>query len=135
MNICKMFEVLIDESLATINTNATLIPTNNKTALILINDFEDRKWRYYAKFQSFILDNIIETALSKREKKTFVNQGHSRLVAATKNLRLTDKDDGKGKGSELAENVLYGIMKHYYGALSAVPKYFTNKMCKTMPKV
>jgi hypothetical protein len=117
------FEVLIDKSFATINTDVNLYPINNKTILSLINDFEDGKWRY-TKFQSFIWDNIVETALSNNEREKLVNQDHSRLVSAAKNLRLTDKGNEKGKGSELAEIVLYGIMKHHYGALSAVPKIF-----------
>jgi hypothetical protein len=116
------FEVLIDESFATINIDAELTPVNNKTVLSLINDFEDGKWRY-TKFQNFIWDNIVEAALSKMEREKLVNQDHSRLTIAAKNLRLTDKDD-TGQGSELAEIVLYGVMKHHYGALSVVPKIF-----------
>ena len=124
MNKNKLiFEVLIDESFATINTDANLTPINNKTVLSLINDFEDGKWRY-TKFQNFIWDNIVETALSNNEREKLVNQDHSRLVAAAKNLRLTDKENDISKGSELAEIVLYGIMKYHYGALSAVPKIF-----------
>ena len=122
MNNLK-FEVLIDESFAAINTVTTLKPTNNKRVLSLINDFEDGKWRH-PKFQSFIWDNIAETALSKNEREKLVNQDHSRLVAAAKNLRLTDKENDVSRGSELSEIVLYGVMKHYYGALSAVPKIF-----------
>ncbi|GHT76159.1 hypothetical protein AGMMS50262_13590 [Bacteroidia bacterium] len=118
-----IFEVLIDESFSTINTDASLTPTSNKTVLSLINDFEDGSWRY-KKFQNFIWDNIIETALSKNEREKLVNQDHSRLTAAAKNLRLTDKENDIGKGSELAEIILYGIMKQHYGALSAVPKIF-----------
>ena len=117
------FEVLIDESFATINTETALTPIKNKAVLSLINDFEDGKWRY-TNFQNFIWDNIVETALSKNEREKLVNQDHSRLVAAAKNLRLTDKSDDVGRGSELSEIVLYGIMKQHYGALSAVPKIF-----------
>jgi len=117
------FEILIDESFATINTEATLTPTSNKNVLSFINDFEDGKWRY-TNFQNFIWDNIVETALSKNEREKLVNQDHSRLVAAAKNLRLTDKSNDLGRGSELSEIILYGIMKHHYGALSAVPKIF-----------
>jgi phage anti-repressor protein len=123
MNTNIVFEVLINESFSTFNTDVTLMPTNKKTVLSLINDFEDGKWRY-AKFQNFIWDNIIETALSKNEREKLVNQDHSRLTAAAKNLRLTDKENDIGKGSELAEIVLYGIMKQHYGALSVVPKIF-----------
>lgn len=32
--------------------------------------------------------------------------------------------DDKGKGSEIAEIVLYGIMKHHFKAISATPKIF-----------
>jgi hypothetical protein len=118
------FKVLIDESFATINTDTNLSPIDRKKVLSLINDFEDGKWRY-DKFQNFIWDNIIETALSKSERDKLVDQDHSRLIAAAKNLRLTDKNKNDiGKGSELAEIVLYGIMKHHYRALSAVPKIF-----------
>ena len=114
------FEVLIGESF---NTDTNLTPINNENVLSLINDFENGEWRY-KKFQSFIWDNIIETALSKKERDKLANQDHSRLVAAAKNLRLTDKENDIGKGSELAEILLYGIMKDHYGALSAVPKIF-----------
>ena len=123
MNDLK-FEVLIDKSFADINTVPTLTPVNNKTVLSLINDFENGQWRY-TKFQSFIWDNIVETALSKNEREKLVNQDHSRLIAAAKNLRLTDEEKSDiGQGSELAEIVLYGIMRHHYGALSVVPKIF-----------
>ncbi|CAH8239063.1 hypothetical protein VAEKB19_520003 [Vibrio aestuarianus] len=39
---------------------------------------------------------------------------------------MVDKDKTKdiSKGSELAEILLYGIMKHHYGALPVVPKIF-----------
>ena len=81
------------------------------------------QWRY-KKFQSFIWDNIAETALSIKERNSLVNQSHSLLTAAAQNLRLTDKEKDISKGSELAEIVLYGIMKNHYGALPVVPKIF-----------
>ena len=47
------------------------------------------------------------------------------LIEAAKNLRLTDIDgDDPGKGSEIAEIALYGIMHHHFGALPVVPKIF-----------
>lgn len=117
------FDILFDESFTSINTQQGLNPIDNKFVLSLVNDFEDGAWRY-VKFQDFVWDNIIETALSKSERDKLINQDHTRLRNAAKNLRLTDKEKEKGKGSELAEIVLYGIMKHYYGALSVVPKIF-----------
>lgn len=117
------FEILIDEAFVNINTNKDLESIENKKVLSLVNDFEDGKWRY-GKFQNFIWDNIIETSLSYRERECLINKSQSLLVAAAKNLRLTDKDGDIGKGSELAEVVLYGIMKHHYNALPVVPKIF-----------
>ena len=117
------FDILLDETFASINTQEGLAPVDNKFVLSLVNDFEDGSWRY-TKFQDFIWDNIIETALSKAERDKLINQDHTRLRTAAKNLRLTDKEKEIGKGSELAEIVLYGIMKHHYGALSVVPKIF-----------
>lgn len=130
------FEVLIDESFENINSQEGLVPIHNKKVLSLINDYEDGSWRY-TKFQDFIWDNVVETALSKLERDKLINQDHTRLRTAAKNLRLTDKDKKKediGKGSELAEIVLYGIMKHYYGALSVVPKIFYKQNSKDNAK-
>jgi len=117
------FEILIDDSFANTNTDDTIIPVNNKRVLSLINDFEDGKWRF-EKFQNFIWDNITETALSYKERESLINKSHSLLTSAAQNLRLTDKEGDISKGSELAEIVLYGIMKHHYNALPVVPKIF-----------
>jgi len=119
-----VFEVLIDESFVNIVNDKSINPVENKHVLSLINDFENGNWRY-SKFQSFIWNNIAETALSLKERESLIDQPHDVLIAAAKNLRLIDKDkEEKGKGSELAEIVLYGIMKNYYNALSVVPKIF-----------
>ncbi|EUC69699.1 hypothetical protein Y017_12325 [Alcanivorax sp. 97CO-5] len=116
------FEILIDCSFSEINLNQSLAPIDKKFTTSFLNDFEDGQWRY-SKFQSFIWDNIAETSLSFKERESLVN--HSLLVAAAKNLRLTDSDkEDIGRGSELAEIVLYGLMKHHYQALPVVPKIF-----------
>ena len=116
------FEILIsDEVISTLSSSFNAI--GNEKILSLINDFEDGRWRYN-KFQNFIWDNIAETALSSMEREKLVDKSHTKLVQAAKNLRLTDKEDEKGKGSELAEIFLYGIMKHFYKALPVVPKIF-----------
>ncbi len=118
------FEVLVDEAFAKMNSDPNLSPISNKRVLSLINDFEDGCWRF-SKFQSFIWDNVAETALSFRERESLIDKRHSTLVAAAKNLRLTDKSrNEKGKGSEIAEIFLYGIMKHHYNSLPIVPKIF-----------
>lgn len=117
------FEILLDDLFLNIDPSCDVDPAENKFLLSIINDFEGGDWRY-SKFQNFIWDNIAETSLSYRERRSLVDQSHSALVAAAQNLRLTDSDDDIGKGSELAEIVLYGIMKRHFNALPVVPKIF-----------
>lgn len=117
------FEILIDDTFANINTDESLNPIANKNILSLINDFEDGSWRY-TKFQRFIWDNIAETSLSYKERESLAGEPQTTLATAARNLRLTDKEGDISKGSELAEIVLYGLMKHHYGALPVVPKIF-----------
>jgi len=128
------FEILIDDNFVNVNTDLTLSPIDNKSVLSIINDFEDGSWRY-RKFQEFIWDNITETALSLKERQSLTDKPLSSLTEAAKKLRLTDtaKDD-KGQGSELAEIVLYGIMKHYYNALPVVPKIFYKQNAQDFAK-
>lgn len=117
------FEILIDETFLNLNTKDGLTLINNKNILSIINDFEDKEWRN-DKFQNFIWDNISETALSFRERQSLINQPLSQLREAAKKLRLTDKIKDISKGSELAEILLYGIMKQHYKALPVVPKIY-----------
>ncbi|UXS42886.1 DUF1837 domain-containing protein [Agrobacterium tumefaciens] len=116
------FEVLVDETLAGITSVSELTGLINKRVLSLINDFEDAEWRY-PKFQSYLWDNIAQTALSQKERAALIDQSHSALIAAAQNLRLTDNDE-IGQGSEIAEVFLYGLMRHRFGALPVVPKIF-----------
>lgn len=118
-----VFNVLIDAGLATL-PECTVNPAGNKNFFSAYNDFEDGKWRD-TKFHNFIWDNIALTALSAREREALVGRSNSELIEAAKNLRLTDiEGDDPGKGSEIAEIALYGIMHHHFGALSVVPKIF-----------
>jgi hypothetical protein len=117
------FEVLISDQYLNVVNSTDLTPVDNKSILSLVNDFEDEKWRG-AKFNSFVWDNIALTALTEQEREKLAGKSDSTLRAAAKNLRLTDNENDKGKGSELAEIVLYGIMQHYYNALPVVPKIF-----------
>lgn len=116
------FEILVDDTLASITSASQLIGAVKKRVLSLINGFEDAEWRY-PKFQSYLWDNIAQTALSERERSALVDQSHSSLIAAAQNLRLTDNDE-IGQGSEIAEVFLYGLMRHHFGALPVVPKIF-----------
>lgn len=116
------FEILVDDTLASVTSASQLIGLVKKRVLSLINGFEDAEWRY-PKFQSYLWDNIAQTALSERERSALVDQSHSSLIAAAQNLRLTDNDE-IGQGSEIAEVFLYGLMRHHFGALPVVPKIF-----------
>lgn len=118
------FEIIINDSFDDINLDDTLSPTVNKSVLGIINDFEDGHWRF-DKFQKFVWNNIKETALSYSERKSLLNEGEdSVLTEAAKKLRLVESTDAVGRGSEVAEIVLYGIMRKYYSALPIVPKIF-----------
>jgi hypothetical protein len=116
------FEILIDESFSNLNPDSSLTPIQNKSVLSILNDYEDGEW-WYEKFQNFVWDHIAESALSIEERTKLINKPRSQLKEAAKNLRLTDTN-AIGSGSELAEIVLYGIMKLHYGALPVVPKIF-----------
>ncbi|MEE4454110.1 hypothetical protein V2S85_20830, partial [Novosphingobium resinovorum] len=97
------FETLIDDSLAKITNVTQLKDLLNKRVLSLVNDFEGGKWRH-SQFQNYLWDNIAQTALSERERLALVNQSHSTLVAAARNLRLTDSNCSRGQqlGSDQA---------------------------------
>ncbi|EHY8549373.1 TPA: DUF1837 domain-containing protein [Vibrio parahaemolyticus] len=116
------FNVLVDSSFSSVCTQS-ISPQGNKHVLSIANDFEEGSWRH-KNFHMFIWDNIAETSLSSQEREALINKSSSLLTASAANLRLTDKETDIGKGSELAEIFLYGIMKHHYGALPVVPKIF-----------
>ncbi|ELL1565753.1 TPA: DUF1837 domain-containing protein [Vibrio vulnificus] len=116
------FKILLDSSFSDVCTKS-ISPRNNKRVLSIANDFEEGSWRH-KNFHMFIWDNIAETSLSSQEREALIDKSSSLLTASAANLRLTDKETDIGKGSELAEIFLYGIMKHYYGALPVVPKIF-----------
>jgi hypothetical protein len=117
------FHILIDDLFLVINNKPDLTPIAKKRVLSIVNGFEDGKWRF-THFQNFIWDNIADTALSQKERESLIDQAHTKLIFAAKNLRLTDKSSDISQGSELAEIVLYGVMRNHYGALPVVPKIF-----------
>lgn len=116
------FDVLISKVFADICTTEGLAPIDRKYVLSLLNDFEDGKWRF-ERFLDYIWDNISLTALSKQERDDLIGLPRTMMSRAAKNLRLIDNDE-VGKGSEIAEILLYGVMKDYYGALPVVPKIY-----------
>lgn len=118
------FEIIVNNIFDDVKLDDTLSPTNNKSVLGIINDFENGEWRY-EKFQNFVWDNITETALSYSERQALLIDGAgSILTESAKKLRLVESLDAIGRGSEIAEIVLYGIMKNHYSALPIVPKIF-----------
>lgn len=128
------FQILIKDAFANVTEDADLTPLDNKRVLSLVNDFQDGAW-WLEKFEKYVWNNIAQTALSAKERETIAAQPYEALVAAAKKLRLTDQDkDDKGRGSEIAEIVLYGIMKDYYNALPVVPKIFYKQNSKDYAK-
>lgn len=117
------FEILINDTFSNLKSDKTITPDTNKSVISMINDFEDNEWRYNH-FLNFIWDNMAETSLSHKERESLVHNHHSLLTYAAKNLRLSDKIGDISKGSEIAEIVLYAIMKHHFNALPVVPKIF-----------
>lgn len=115
------FEVLIpNESLYDlIEKNDCL---KNKYILSEINDFEDGSWRY-ERFNNYIMNNVALTTLSIEEQNKIPENNFSSIQKACRNLRILSNDD-TGKGSEIAEILLYAVMKDYFHALPAVPKIF-----------
>ena len=118
------FDILIDETFEKLVSSGIEQDYKNNNVLSLLNDFEDGKWRFN-KFQEFIWNNIAETALSYREREALIDKNQTTLIEAAKKLRLIDSQKNQNnQGSELAEIVLYGVMKHHYKALPVVPKIF-----------
>lgn len=117
------FEVLINDDFFRYCNNDTLIGIDNAKLLSIINDFEDGEWRY-KKFQNFIWNNIKDTALNEKERQSLIGDEGSIIERAVSKLRLTNSSNYKGKGGEIGEIVLYGIMRRHYKALPVVPKIF-----------
>lgn len=115
------FDILVDDCFMNFNPDKENIqPDDNDFLLSVVNGFEDGHWMK-KNFQDFVFNNITLTALNAEERAKCVDDSYSALTEAAKHLRLIED---KGKGSEIAEIVLYGIMKHHYKAISATPKIF-----------
>ncbi|MCB1183164.1 DUF1837 domain-containing protein [bacterium] len=116
------FEIIVDTTLIEAFVDLDKNFFRNKKVSSLANSFEDGAWRTDV-FLDFVWDNIADTALSAEERSALEGRPGSILRQSAKNLRLTEGED-HGSGSELAEILLYGIMRHKHGALPAVPKIF-----------
>jgi hypothetical protein len=117
------FEVIIDDSMLALSIGSESTSNSSNNLIGIVNDFEDGNWRY-EKFNNFVWDNIADTALSLREREALKSKPRSILVESAKKLRLSDSVDDISRGSELAEIVLYGLMKHKFKAIPVVPKIF-----------
>lgn len=118
------FDVVVDDALSVLATpGAEMQIEDRRRLLALANDFEDKSWRY-DRFHDFIWNNIAETSLSARERSSLSEQTYTALKRSAMNLRLTDNLDDSGRGSEIAEILMYAVMKHHYKALPVVPKIF-----------
>lgn len=104
------FEVLIDKWLI---SNDSV----NHAMLSLVNDFESNQWRNN-KFRNFIINNLKEVALSKKERDALSGNEGDILERAISKIHIDNT------GGEIGEIFLYGIMKHCYDALPIVPKIF-----------
>jgi len=117
------FEVIIDDSMLALSLGSEKTRNSSNNLIGMVNDFEDGNWRY-EKFNNFVWDNIADTALSLKEREALKSKPRTTLIESAKKLRLSDSVDDISKGSELAEIVLYGIMKHKFKAIPVVPKIF-----------
>ena len=114
------FDILVNDSFMNFNLGRENIqPDDNDFLLSVVNGFEDGHWMR-KNFQDFIFYNIAQIALNAEERAKCTGDSYSVLTEATKHLRLIED---KEKGSEIAEIVLYGIMRHHY-KISATPKIF-----------
>ena len=113
------FDILLDEEVLSFG-NDKIDALGNEKLISVANDYEGGTWRFQ-KFMDFIWDNVQETALTMRERLAYIGQPMSIIRCAANRLRLSSDD---GKGSEIAEIFLYGMMRRYYGALPIVPKIF-----------
>ncbi len=117
------FKIAID--LALTDTEVVVDGNSISRLLALLNDFEDGMWKSKT-FEEFILNNIAYTALSKAEREAAIESGsYTSIRAAIERLRSFDpQKSDPGRGSEIAEICLYGIMRAHFNALPVVPKIF-----------
>ncbi len=121
------FNVIYENTLSRLDETLS----SNQYLMSIVNDYEDGQWRQDV-FLRFILDNLVQTALSYEERNKMIGDPFSALCYAAPRLRIVAKD--KGKGGEIAEICLYGIMRKYFNALPVVPKIFHKQNSKDNAK-
>ena len=109
------FRILVNETLINFHPKITFTVYNNENILGLLNYFEEGEWMY-EKFNNYIWDKIAETALSEKEKKKIAREPYTTIKNAAKKLVIND--------GEIAEILLYGVMRDHFKGLPVVPKIF-----------
>lgn len=119
----KNFDIVVNTCLADIESRSKKSDFDeNDFLLSVVNGFEDGKWREDL-FRQFVMNNIAQTGLSADERENICTvDPYTQITRSIMNLRLVDCENGQG--SEIAEIVLYGIMRYHYNALPVVPKIF-----------
>lgn len=123
MDKMKNFDIVVNTCLADIESRSKKSDFDeNDFLLSVVNGFEDGKWREDL-FRQFVMNNIAQTGLSADERENICTvDPYTQITRSIMNLRLVDCENGQG--SEIAEIVLYGIMRYHYNALPVVPKIF-----------
>ena len=123
MNKIKNFDIVVNTCMTDIESRSKKSDFDeNDFLLSVVNGFEDGKWREDL-FSQFVMNNIAQTGLSAEERENICTMDpYTQITRSIKNLRLVDSENGQG--SEIAEIVLYGIMRYHYHALPVVPKIF-----------
>ena len=125
----QIFEVLINDKLEQLIPDFELKPIENKEVLSLLNDFESGSWRFHH-FHRYIWNNIAQAALNYEEREALIGEPQTTLYNAAQKLRLTDAIDSSSEGSEIAEILLYALLKDHFKALPVVPKTFYKQNVK-----
>ena len=107
-----VFSIIIDDELIKDLQTSAFPSEGNESLVSVVNDFENGKWRV-GKFLNFVIDNLKETALTAKERAALVNREGEILSRAANCLRIEKNDDSTSRGSEIAEILLYGLMREY----------------------
>lgn len=114
--------IIVNASILSLHPDMDASKYHNLKLLSIANDYEEESWRYN-QFNMLLWDHIGEATLSARERKALINQPGTFLSTAAKKLKLIDTKK-RTSSSEIAEILLYAIMKIHFKALSVVPKIF-----------
>lgn len=89
----------------------------------LANDYEDSKWRTDL-FCDKVMDYLSLCALSDEERTKCLVSPYSMTGRAVSRLNSCTENSRACNNGEIAEILLYGIMKYYFKAEESIPKIF-----------